>query len=135
MKSWILCIKFFQDHKHVHPQVFSRASKRINKHLLEILYKSLEDTVISYQKLIQLMKIVTVLNLIFYNFIIDALVIYQKNNNESDLKMAMDCINDLKNINIRILNMETFNDALTEFDEIMEENYSIPILKWSIKNL
>ena len=77
-----ITIKFFQNHKHIHPQVFSRASKRINKHLLEIMYKGLEDTVISYQKLLHLMKIVMVIDLIFYNFITDALVIYQKNSNE-----------------------------------------------------
>ena len=36
--------------------------------------------------------------------------------------MAMDCINDLKNIKIRILNIETFSDAITEFDETMKED-------------
>ena len=132
-------IKFFQDQKYIHPQVFSRASKRINDHLLEILFTGLEDTLISYQKLVHLMKVVLVVNLMFYNFITDALVIYQKNNNESDLKMAIECINDLKNINIRILNMETFNGALTEFDEIMKEDPSYPDYKMfhkeSVNNL
>lgn len=49
-----ISIKFFQDRKHIHPQVFSRASKRINNHLINILAEKLDDS----EKSIQIMKLI-----------------------------------------------------------------------------
>jgi hypothetical protein len=115
-------VKFFQDHQHTNPNIYNRASKRINNHLFDILSKSLEDTVKSYQNLKNLMQFVMVIDLMFYNLITDSINIYKKDKKESDLRMNIDNLNELKRIKIKILNLEIFQDALTEFEEMIQED-------------
>ena len=63
-----------------------------------------------------------VMDLMFCNLITDSFNIYKKDKNESDLRMAIDNLNELKRIKIKILNLEIFQDALTEFEEMIKED-------------
>jgi hypothetical protein len=114
-------IKFFQDQKHIHPQAFSRASKRINKYSIKILAVKLEDS----EKSIQIMKLTNtidaIIELMEINFIQELIMNYKEEKDENDLKQAIVQINNLKNSKIERLDKEIFPNAIKELNHITPE--------------
>ena len=136
-------VKFLRDHRYKQPNTFINAWKKINEHLVEILSKALEDTLLSNHEMKIFINVMGVIDLIFLKTINELINSYQEENKESYLKMALDQINELKIMKITLLDNKIFPEALNElkkkskddpeFDEKLHEEF-IKDIKKDIKD-
>ncbi len=118
LKKMETSVKFFQDNRYNHPINFRNASNRIITHLVEILSKTLENTILSNYELNLFINLMGIIDLMTLNYITDLIISYKEEKNESYLENAQNSINELKKLKIAMLNDEIFPEAMAKLDGI-----------------
>ncbi len=118
LKKLDTALKFFEDYKHDSPDIYARASKRINEHVLKILSKNLEDAKLSNYELKLFIKLIGIIDLMTLNYITELINGYQEEKDQSYLENAKNSINELKKMKITMLNDEIFFETIDKLNEI-----------------
>jgi len=98
LKKLDTALKFFKDYKHINPDIYARASKRINEHVFNVISKNLEDAQLSNYELKLFINLMGIIDLMTLNYITDLIISYQEEKDESYLENAKNSINELKNM-------------------------------------
>lgn len=107
-------MKFFKDHKNINPDIYSRASKKINEHVFNILSKKFEDAQISNY----ILNLRGFLDIVTLDYINELINIYLEKKDDKYLQNAVDQINIFRKDKIRMLDNEILPEALTELQKI-----------------
>jgi hypothetical protein len=122
LKKLDTALKFFKDYKHINPDIYARASKRINEHVFNVISKNLEDAQLSNYELKLFINLMGIIDLMTLNYITDLIINYQEEKDESYLENAKNSINELKNMKISMLNDEIFPEAMAKLNEIPSDH-------------
>jgi len=122
LKKLDTALKFFKDYKHINPDIYARASKRINEHVFNVISKNLEDAQLSNYELKLFINLMGIIDLITLNYITDLINGYQEEKDESYLENAKNNINELKKMKISMLNDEIFPEAMAKLNEIPSDH-------------
>jgi hypothetical protein len=122
LKKLDTALKFFKDYKHINPDIYARASKRINEHVFNVISKNLEDAQLSNYELKLFINLMGIIDLMTLNYIKDLIISYQEEKDESYLENAKNSINELKKMKISMLNDEIFPEAIAKFNEIPSDH-------------
>jgi len=122
LKKLDTALKFFKDYKHINPDIYARASKRINEHVFNVISKNLEDAQLSNYELKLFINLMGIMDLMTLNYITDLIISYQEEKDESYLENAKNSINELKKMKISMLNDEIFPEAMAKLNEIPSDH-------------
>ena len=122
LKKLDTAFKFFKDYKHINPDIYARASKRINEHVFTIISKNLEDAQLSNYELKLFINLMGIMDIMTLKYITDSIISYQEEKDESYIENAKNSINYLKKMKISLLNDEIFPEAMAKLNEIQSDH-------------